>query len=491
MAMDMAMAARTGGKRRTVANDLLSWRNSSMPLRQDYLPYWFAAFAASCILFSPELHAAKWDVSKSVSLNEVYTDNLRLANSGKESDFITQVTPSISVNGKGARASVNFSGSLRYDTGGRSSGSVTPNLRGKANTELVRDHFFVDATASITQNAIDPYGDIAVDNINKTGNVTTIYQFSVSPYYKIRIEDVGDLNVRYRYTDTSHSEGAASGSGKSQFTADFNAASKSSKFTWGFNTNASSSSNSGGSNSNFGSANFTWGYQVNRRWQVNGSVGRDSNDYQSTRSSISGFSWTLNTNWTPNPRTSLRIGYGGRYFGSTPTLDFSYKSRRSTIKLGYSRTVTDANTQLDALAIDPVTGQIYPVAVLTNDVYVDERFTGSYSLQGRRTTLTLSGTQSKQIYENSPKASELTKLGLSLSRSLSGKVSANAGVNWYQQDKAATASAQTWQGNIGLTVKLGRKTSMNVGYSYNKRDDDVPANSYEENRANIGLSMQL
>ena len=466
-------------------------RCKSMVRRPVRLEDWFAVAMLGSILFSPELHAAKWDVSKSVSLNEVYTDNVRLANSGKESDFITQVTPSISVNGKGARASVNFSGSLRYDMGGRNSGSITPHLRGKANTELVRDHFFVDATASITQNAIDPYGDIAVDNINKTGNVTTSYQFSVSPYYKIRIKDVGDLNVRYRYTNTSHSEGPASNSGKSQLSADFNVDSKSSKFTWGVRTDASSSSNSGSSNSNLSSTNVMWGYQFNRRWQINGSLGRDWNDYRSTRSSVSGFRWTLNTNWTPNPRTFLKIGYGGRYFGSTPTLDFTYKSRRSSIKLGYSRIVTDANSQLDALAIDPVTGQVFPVALLVNDIYIDERFTGSYVLQGRRTTLTLSGTQSKQIYENSPQNSELTKLGLRLDRTISGKVSANVGVNWYQQDRSANTSAQTWQGHLGLTVKLGRKTSMNVGYSYNKRDDDVPANSYEENRANIGLSMQL
>ena len=49
----------------------------------------------------------------------------------------------------------------------------------------------------------------------------------------------------------------------------------------------------------------------------------------------------------------------------------------------------------------------------------------------------------------------------------------------------------TWQGNLGLSIKLGRKTPMNLGYSYNKRDDDQPADSYEENRATLGMSFTL
>ena len=447
--------------------------------------------AVYCAFASTDIRAAEWDVQKSASLNEVYTDNVRLANSGKESAFITQVTPSISIDGKGARARVKLTGSLRYDTGGRSSGSITPRLNGKANAEVLRNTLFLDANASITQNAIDPYGDIGVDNVNKTGNVTTTYQYSVSPYYRNRIRDVGNLDVRYKYTNTSHSEGTASGSGSHSVHAALNSGPEFSRLNWGVSTDYRTNSNSGSSGSDFISTDALFGYRFDREWKVDGTVGREWNSYASTRSSLGGARWTVNTTWTPNPRASLRIGYGGRYFGSTPTLDFSYKSRRSTIKAGYSRIVTDANSQLEALAIDPVTGQIYPVAVLTNDVYVDERFTGSYSLAGRRTTLTVSATQSRQIYQNSPQTSELSKLGVSLKRSLSGRVSANANLNWYQQDKAASAGAQTWRGTLGLTVKLGRKTSMNVGYTYSKRADDVPANSYVENRANIGLSMQL
>lgn len=445
-----------------------------------------------CLAFvSTPLAAAEWDISESVSLNEVYTDNINLDGTGKKSKFITQLSPSLSLTGKGSGASVTLTASARYDTGGNSGGSITPNVSGKANAELMPDHLFLDADVSVSQNAIDPYGDIGIDNVSNTGNVTTTIKYALSPYYKNRIRGVGDLEARYRYVNTSHSESGASGGGSHEITASLSSGTELSRLNWGANGSYKKNSSSGTSGQDLRSADVTLGYRFNRKWSVDSSIGREWNDFDSTRSSTGGNRWTLNTTWTPNSRTSLRIGYGNRFFGSTPSLDLSYKSRRSTITAGYSKIVTDANSQLDALAIDTASGRIFPIAILIDDVFVDERFAGSWSLQGKRTTLTLSGSQSKQVYQNSPQQSELTTLGLGLTRTISGRVSANASLNWYQQDRSSSDSAETWQGTVGLSVKLGRKTSMNLSYTYNKRDDEQPANSYEENRATLGVSYTL
>ena len=397
---------------------------------------WPVVVAVGCQMLLPGIsYAAEWTLSKSVSLSEVYTDNVNLDNANRKSRFTTQITPSMSLQGKGGRASVNLSGSLRYDTGGGNGGGITPNLNGSANAELIRDRLFVDANASVSLNAIDPFGDIGLDNVNNTGNTTTTAQYSISPYYKNRIKDVGNFETRYRYTNTSHSSGSASGSASHEISASLTSGPNFARLNWGLDANyrTNSGGGTGGSSSDLLSTDANLGYRFDRQWSVNGSIGRKWNDFATTRSSNDGFRWTASANWTPNPRTSLRIGYGGRFFGATPTLDFSYKSRRSTITASYSRTVTDANSQLEALTIaqDPQTGNvtISPVAVLINDVYVNERFSGSYSLKGKRTTLTLNGSQSTQSYQNSSQCSELSSLGLALSRTLSGKVSANAGVN--------------------------------------------------------------
>jgi len=457
----------------------------------------FFGASLSLILAASPVQAAQWDTSKgvSVTLREIYSDNPDHLSSGGESEFFTQlrVNPNIALKGKGARASVDLTGSLSYQVGAGTARSWSPRLSANGKAELLQDHLFIDANASVRESVIDPFGDITLDSLRDTGNTTIVYQYGFSPYFKTRVSDIGTLLARYNFTGTSHSEGGASGSTDNSFSINFDTdvGSSSSRFTWGISNDYRKSEYEGTDGRDYISTDLNLGYRFNRRWRTNASLGREWNDYPSNESTIGGFRWTLNTTWTPNPRTSLRIGYGGRYFGSTPTLDLSYKSRRSTIKVGYSRIVTDANSELASLEVDPITGDVFPVAVLNNDVFIDERVTASYSLQGKRTTLTLSGTQSKQDYENTAQDSELTRLGLSLSRTLTGRVSANAGLSWNQQDRAANDSSEIWQANLGLSVKVGRKTSLNLGYNYNKRDSDQPTNSYEENRASLALNFSF
>lgn len=449
------------------------------------------------VVFVAPIQAAQWDTSKdlSVSLREVYSDNINRSSTDKKSRFtsLVNVYPTFSLKGEGARARVNLTGSLGYRAGGGNARSFNPRLNGKANAELLRKYLFIDASASVTETVIDPFGDITIDEVNDTGNTTLAYQYQFSPYFKAGVSDVGSVEARYRFSGTGYSEGRASGSSDNSFSLifDTDVGSSQSRFTWGISNDYRKSVYEGADGRDYKSTDLNLGYRFNRRWRMNGSLGREWNDYPSDDSTIGGFRWTLNTTWTPNPRLSLLIGYGGRYFGSTPKLDLSYKSRRSTIKLGYSRILTDANTELATLAIDPITKEVYPVAILIDDVFIDERVTASYSLQGKRTTLTLSGTQSTQEYENSLQESELTRLGLSLSRSLTGNVGANVGMSWNQQDRAANDSAETWQASLGLNVSVGRGVSLSLGYTFNKRDDDQPSDSYEENRATLALTYSL
>ncbi len=434
--------------------------------------------------------AGSWKLGSSVSLVETYTDNIGLVETGAESRFFTQVVPRVTLSREGGRAKVNLSASVRYDTAGGGSGSLTPRLNGTAKVELIRQRLFVDANARISRTAINPYGPIGVDDLNRTGNATTTYQLGVSPYYKDRLRDLGEMELRYRVNSTRHSGGSARNS-LSQ-SVDFSLRSlPGPPLSWGLRARYRHSGNSGSSNTDLASSDLTLGYRFDRKWSVDASAGREWNDYATTRTRKDGFRWTLNTTWTPNSRTRVRIGYGDRFFGSTPSLDVQYRHRRSTLKASYRKTVTDANTTLNTIGIDPVTGDLFPVAILQNDVFVDERFTGSYTLKGKRTTLNLSVTHSSQTYENSPQSSELAKYGVSLTRTLPGKTRLSASLNWYQQDRSASSKADTLQVLLGINHPIAAKTSLGLRYSFNRRDDDNPGSSYDENRVALTLSHTI
>ena len=319
--------------------------------------------AALMLLTGLPVEAAEWDTSKgiTVTLREIYSDNPDRANSSGGGAFFTQLklAPDISLKGEGARARVDLTGSLAYQLGDGTVRTFSPRLSAKGNAELYREHLFIDANASVRESVIDPFGDITLDGLRDTGNTTIVYQYSLSPYFKTRVSDIGTLLARYNFTGTSHSEGRASGSNDNSFSLNFDTGASTSRFKWGIGTNYRKSEYDNTDERDYISTDLNLGYRINNQWRLSSSLGREWNDYPSNESTIGGFRWTFDTTWTPNPRASLRIGYGGRYFGSTPTLNFSYKSRRSTIKVGYSRIVTDVNRSLSSLEVDPSLGRFF------------------------------------------------------------------------------------------------------------------------------------
>jgi hypothetical protein len=64
--------------------------------------------AAISTLVSCPAGAAKWDIVPTVSVAETYTDNVSLApNSFAQGDWVTEITPAISVAATGARLKLN------------------------------------------------------------------------------------------------------------------------------------------------------------------------------------------------------------------------------------------------------------------------------------------------------------------------------------------------------------------------------------------------
>ena len=69
-----------------------------------------ALSAALPILLACPAWAAKWDIVPTLSVGEIYTDNLSLSpDTSKQSDWVTQVIPGISISAIGAASKFNLS----------------------------------------------------------------------------------------------------------------------------------------------------------------------------------------------------------------------------------------------------------------------------------------------------------------------------------------------------------------------------------------------
>lgn len=468
-----------------------------------------AFLASGLVLMSMTASAAEWTRTASVSAGAVYTDNVNLSSTGKKSEFTPTLTPTVSLHGKGARAKLDLTGALEISDQSGNNDSVNPRLQADANAELYERVLFLDLNATATQNTIDPLAVAATDNLSNTSNKTTTYSYRISPYLKSRFKGIADTELRYTYNELNHSESSVSDTSSEAITLSIDSGPEFTKWTWGVAASNRTTDNDQGQVSELSALDLRLGYQINRKWQINGSVGNESNDFISTQSSQDGSRWDIGARWTPSARTTLDFGVGERFFGSTKRLSLSHKSKRSVLTANYTHELTDSTALLSNLVvfnqfdefgnleIDPSTGQPVEIPIniisIGNSTIVDERFALNYSLKGRRTTFNLNADISDQTYQDSTREVSGMGLGASVSRRLSGKLSGDVSLRWNELDETGTGNRETdtWRLQAGLNQRLGQKTNLRFAYSFVDRESNQAGQSYEENRLSLTLTHTL
>jgi uncharacterized protein (PEP-CTERM system associated) len=453
---------------------------------------------------------------KSVSANLTYTDNEGLRSSNEKSAFIASITPSFSLHREAARSNIDLTAALELNNQDGGGENFNPRLQFDSNWELFEDHFFIDVDATAGQNSSDPFTSTSINSINSGSDVATTYDLQVSPYFINRFRRYADLEARYTRDKQINKGSVTDGSSSDIISISLNSGEAFSRVFWGLNYTKDEISSEQTTDSNFESYTANVGFAVNRSWRVNGRVGAENNDFTSTRSSNDGDTWGVDVIWTPSPRTSLTVGYDDRFFGGTPTLDFTHRFRRSAINLSYSKEVTNSTRLLrdqqifqvvDAFGntiINPATGNPFLVtsnlATLNDITFIDERLDGSYSYQGRRSNITWNISHSRQSDETGAvggSSSTLFDTGLTYTRELSRNNSLNTSIQFNKTEQAGGADSDRHQFNIGLSRQLVQNTSIDVNYSYSKQDSDsstvlaTTRSEYTENRITVGFSHQF
>ncbi len=460
--------------------------------------------AITAVLASGNLFAAEWAINSGVSTGLTYTDNVNLASSGQESEMITTLSPNINLSGRGARANVDLAASVQFNNLNNATGSYNTQLQANADVELVERLLFVDAKSTISQNAIDPLIVSGSDTLNSAGNTTTTTTFQVSPYIKGRLKSFASYEARYTYNDVANSEVSNGGSSSESLLLAINSGDDFRKVTWGLRGNHKTTEAEQGSSRDSSSLDLTLGYQFSRKWQVNATLGKEWNDTSTTAQDPNGLTWDIGAIWTPSSRTNLDFGIGKRYFGSTKRLSFDHKNRRTVWTASYTHSVTDSHTLLsdqnqfeftDAFGqpIDPATGNPIPnnqsSAAINDNTFIDKRFATSFTWQGHRTNLTLTGDHSTQTSGTSNET-QLMGLGVTVSRNLSGLLSANANINWNESESTGVTNqaSETLRLGAGLTQQLGVETSLLLNYTHTESNSDQAGQGYDENRLALTLT---
>jgi len=418
-------------------------------------------------------------VTPSLRLAETYTDNVFLSPDGsKQSDWITQVIPGISVttNGPRLRLDASYTPEIVYHAQTEREDKLFHRGNALGILELADDLFFLEAGARIDQYDVSLQGPSTTSNVNITGNRATAATTYVSPYLLRNIGTAARAEARFTHSTWASDEEQpelpdntanrvllrlTNGPAYRLLTWDVAYSGERIKYETQQQTTSEEFTASG-----------------ERR--IIGAVSLLAlAGYERYDTRIETFAeprWSVGFGWTPTPRTRLAATAGRRLDDETYSFQFSHRTRLSTWNVTYAEDVTTSREQffvpsiqstagaLDQMFLsqypDPVARQkavqdfiarmgmgLPPSLCATSNFFSDvlflqKRWLGSVALQGARNTLVATA-----CWE---------------SRELVAGTASPVG------DFAASESIRTSGGSLGWSLRLTARNTWNLQAGYTR-----------------------
>ena len=469
----------------------------------------------------PVTTRSPWTVTPSVELRETYTDNAFIGTDVPRSDFVTQVTPGIRIDGRSPRltANLSYTPSAIFYAHNSEANDVLNNLDGFGRLEAVEQFFFIEGAARIGQSFVTPFapqpGDIAINTQNRIETRTV----SLSPYVRFVGREL-EYELRNRNTWTNNSSDL--GDIRTQQWSG-HIARPVRVFGWALEFDASDISRYNllvarpDDRARLYRARFY--YQPDPAWRLSASAGSEENNYvlnQTQRTTIYG----AGVAWRPSARTSVDLEYENRFFGPSRFARFNHRTALTAWNLSYSRNVSSyqeellrlppGNTSalLDSIFAarfpDPnqrqaVVEQLMrtsgtpaflanPLAFYTQRVYLREGIDASVALIGKRNSITFTGFAAKST-DLPADTLGLPSDALLLARQIkqrgfgayaqhsltpSTSLGASASRSWSLQDAPADIKTSNEYVNVGLNHTVSPKTTTFAGVSINRFTSDEP-----------------
>lgn len=307
------LAPSSAGRRTAVALALIStsaWAQSDLPLA--------------------DVAARGYYVTPSVALQATATNNVQLSATNQQSDIIAQVIPAVQIGGQTAhlKGFLNYSLTASAYAQDRAQSNLQNSLNSQLSVEAVDDWLFVDASASISQEYVSPFGTQAPDSTLVNSNRTEVSTVTVSPYIRGQVGGYMDYLASLNYGYTSSGTGAAADSAYWGGLLRFNGNTRWSRLQWAVDLSYRQVDFTDQS-SRFdqllvGSLTYAVMPDLKLSLRANGEV---SDVTTGTTERSSGWGWGLQ--WNPSPRTHLFLEQDQRIFGSSNLYGLIYRTPRT------------------------------------------------------------------------------------------------------------------------------------------------------------------
>ena len=479
--------------------------------------------------------AQTWHFTPSVALQETLTSNVNLSPSATaQSDLVTQLTPQLAIEERGARTSLNgviAAPALVYVRTGAEHNQVYPSVNLLGTVEGIERFFFVEGAINVSQQFFTPFGAQPQGLANATQNRYTAAEYRVSPY----IQGITPGNIRYevRNSNTWTNLSGAPISTKNSYVNEWlgNVSSPVAPYGWAVDYQRTDVKFTDQRPTITELARATLRYQVDPqvRFEVDG--GYEDNEFPLV--DYRGAIYGVGVQWNPTPRTSFVGNWEHRFFGSSYRLAFEHRTPLSSFKVQASRNTTSYPQQFLTLPatgnvplllysllqtrIPDPTQRLQTVLALMQDQGLPNALTGpvnlytqqTYLLENASATLGLLGARNSVLFtvfysKSQPitgagtplpgllaAGSNNTQTGASVvwNRSLTAQLTLNATCTYMHTEANAPLVGSTDQGHIvlGVTSPLSPSTTVSAGARYQVLRSDV-ASDYNEGAVFAGFT---
>lgn len=498
-------------------------------------------------LLSGSAWGSDWKITSGISLSERYSDNVRLESGDQaESDWITEITPSIGVRRDGARlkASVDYSLQGLLYANGTESNKIRHNLNGRANAELVEEWFFLDATARLSHEPKDFGSAVGSGDGVGIGNTASVGAYTLSPYMKHRFGSTATVEARVTLDQVFIGDDVASDSNGKRFQFNATSGSDFQPLNWNASYSRTDRENRTATDSDSESGNVNLRYALSRKFGLRAQAGMEKNDFVGASNAVRDFSYYgLGAYYTPNrrfsvdalynhsddgnflsgsltfeptTRTSVNAASSRRAFGRSSSLSLTHRTRFSTWNLRYQDDLTTSQQQFanyDGVfvlyscqgvptvvawgAVPPDTSCV-PLAVnrppsldLVDQVYVSKSLFGTASYALRRNTWTLSLYNTQRDFQNSGTTDKTRGLQASWAFKPAARTTYTLTGGMSQTESELGEQSDLWNLSLLVSHQFQPKVTGTLEVRHQARDSDIATSDYKENAVAARLNMSF
>ena len=176
-----------------------------MLLKRSFQQFLGVMLCLQCVfMLNTSVFAKELTIRPGISLQELYSDNVNLSPNGTEDGaFVTQISPYVTINTRGARNRINAS--LRLENlffhGVNKSSNTSFQGQLETRSRLWANSFFVDLRGTHTQTNTSNRGRVATDNISQSGNRVDVSTYTISPFWRIHLGGYAEGEARVSYSD--------------------------------------------------------------------------------------------------------------------------------------------------------------------------------------------------------------------------------------------------------------------------------------------------